>query len=1047
MSISGLSVRRGVTFSMIYLVIVGFGLFSLARLALDLFPDISFPTVVVLTQYDGASPEDIETLVSRPIESGVTAVKGVKELRSTSKQGVSFVEVRFEWGADMDQAETEVRRALELVRPMLPDDVEDSLVFAFDPSLQPILFTMISGPYPQDELRRIAVEEIEPRIARLPGIAAAESAGGLVREIRVELDPVKITAHGLDANRVVQAVYAENSQVPGGAVEQGSLEFTVQTTGKYQRVDEIGEVVVGSKMSAQGPQPVRLKDVAQVIDTFREEQRMLEVDGEPAVWMMVRKQSGANTVRAAEGVMAALPEIKRQAAADIEFKTIFNQADFINQSLGNLSSTGLAGVGITFLVLLLFLRHMRSALIVAAAVPISVIATFSVMDQASMTLNVLSMAGLALAIGMLVDNSIVVLENIFRLREEGKDGWTAAIEGAQTVSTAVSASTLTTISVFVPVLFVPGIAGVLFRDMAVTICFSLAVSLLVALSFIPLAASRLLAGPRAERAIKGLAQKQRVFRFLQRWYRGKLEWVMAGHRWVVMTALLGVLGLTALLAVALPMDFMAQNDESMIVVQVETAVGNNVHEAKRIMDEVVVHLERAIRPEERRMIATDTGIGEGFVAIFAKGVHAGTIRVPLVGVRERTRSQAEIEAAVRAELRQVPGVTATVGMPNMMGSGGDIDVQILGHDLDVSRTAGLELKEQLLALPDIAEVTFSIEDQKPEVEVRFDRKKLAQLGLSSAAVANTINTYFMGRVAGRFAEGGDEYDIRVRYGREHRLDLDELRKMPVTTLGGGTVPLGNLASIELGLGPVDITRIDQGRFTQLVTKLHDRYVDETGKTQTKDLRRSIDRVKELLEKYPWPAEFTYHVGGSAEDFLTSFSYLGLAFLVSVLLVYVVMAGQFESFRQPFIILFSVPLAGLGVVGIFTLTRSTMDMSALIGVIMLVGIVVNNGIVMVDAANQRRIDGLGRTEAIVEAAAMRLRPVLMTSLTTMLAMAPLALGIGEGSEGWAGLAKSVIGGLFAATFLTIFVVPVAYTFFARKVLPARPLPLRSAAAEE
>ena len=1033
MNLSELSVRRGVTFAMIYLVVVGFGLFSLSRLALDLYPDISFPTVVVLTQYTGASPEDIETLVSRPIEAGVSSVKRVKELRSTSKEGVSFVEVRFDWGTDMDQAETEVRRALELVQGQLPDDAEDSLVFAFDPSMQPIIIATIRGPYPLDELRRIAVEDIEPRLERLPGIASAETAGGLEREIRIELDPVKVAAHGLDVNRVVQAVYLENTQVPGGSVEQGTLDFTIQTTGKYQRVEDVGEVVVGVKPSAGGPLPVRLKDVARILDSFREDQRILEVDGEPAVWMIVRKQSGANTVRAAEAVMNALPEIKHEAAADIEFKAIFNQADFINQSLGNLSTTGLAGVGITFLVLLLFLRHVRSAIIVASAVPISVVATFGVMDQANMTLNVLSMAGLALAIGMLVDNSIVTLENIFRLREEGQDGRTAAIEGAQTVSTAVTASTLTTVSVFVPVLFVPGIAGVLFRDMAVTICFSLIVSLMVALSFIPLAASRLLRRRPAGKNGEGAGGKVGIFARLRHAYRSRLEWLLQGRRWVVGVTLVAVLGATGGLFALVPMDFMAQNDQSMVIVSVETAVGNNIQETKRVMDEVVEQLERTIRPEERRMIATDTGIGRGFVAIFAKGVHAGMIRVPLVKISERQRSQAEIEAAVREALRGVPGVTATVGMPNMMGSGGDIDVQILGHDLEVSRRVGLELKQQLLGLPDLAEVTFSMEEQKPEVEVRYDRKKLAELGLSAAAVSNSLSAYFMGRIAGRYAEGGDEYDLLVRYGREYRLDLDELRNMPVSTLGGDTVPLGNLAHVEVGLGPVNITRIDQGRFTQIVTKLHDTYVDGEGKTQTKDLRRSIERVEGVLRGYPWPQGFSYHVGGSAEDFLTSFRYLGIALMVSVLLVYMVMAGQFESFRQPFIILFTVPLAGIGVIAMFMATRSTMDMSALIGVIMLVGIVVNNGIVMIDAANQQRALGLGRVEAILEAASIRLRPVLMTSLTTILAMTPLALGIGEGSAGWAGLAKSVIGGLTAATCLTLFVVPTAYTIFARKTV--------------
>jgi HAE1 family hydrophobic/amphiphilic exporter-1 len=505
----------------------------------------------------------------------------------------------------------------------------------------------------------------------------------------------------------------------------------------------------------------------------------------------------------------------------------------------------------------------------------------------------------------------------------------------------------------------------------------------------------------------------------------------------VTVSLLGLLAGTAGLAVLLPTEFITEDDQSMVYVSVETAIGNNVHEAKRLMDEVVDHVKRAVRPEERRMIATDTGMGRDMMALFAKGVHAGAIRIPLVPMGRRERSQAQIEAALRVELKKIPGVKAEVGMPfDMMGSGGDLEIQIVGHDLEASRTVGLELRDKLSSMPEIAQVVFSMEDQKPQVQIDYDRRKMAELGISSAAVSNAISTYFMGKVAGRYSEGGNEYDILLRYAREHRLDIDELGKMPITTLGGATLPLSNIASLKVGLGPVSITRLDQSRYTQLKCTLSKTYKDARGDQQRKDLRGSITRVKALLDAYPWPKGFSYHIGGSAEDFQTSFKYLGVALLVSVLLVYMVMASQFESFRQPFIILFTVPLAAVGVVLMFTLTRSTMDMSALIGVIMLVGIVVNNGIVMIDAANQLREQGLGRFEAIVQAASIRMRPVLMTSLTTMFAMLPLALEIGEGAAGWGGMAKAVIGGLMAATFLTLFVVPVMYTVFARKVYRAR-----------
>jgi len=1035
MSISSLSVKRGVTFGMAYLVLVGFGLFSLARLQLDLFPDISFPMVMVLTNYTRASPGDMETLVTRPLEGAVSGLKGVKEVSSDSKQGISAIMVSFDWGHDMEHAETDVRRSLEFVEGFLPEDAADPMIFAFDPSLQPVVMMMVTGPYPLDELRNIAENDLQPRIERLPGIASIEVAGGLEREIQIVLDPAKVSALGLDVNLVVGAVYAGNVQVPGGNVQQGTLDFTIQTKGKYQSVEEIGEVVVGAKRDPRDPMaaptPIRLKEVAKVRDSFYEAQRVLEVDGEPTVWMLVRKQSGANTVQAAGAVVDNLEEIKRAAAAEVEFNILFNQADFINKSLGNLSQTAMAGVVITFLVLLLFLWNFRAAIIVATAIPLSVIATFAIMDQAGITLNILSMAGLALAIGMLVDNAIVVLENIFRLMEEGKGPWAASMEGAESVGTAVTASTLTTISVFIPVLFVPGIAGVLFVDMAVTICFSLAVSLIVARTFIPLAASRLLASEKVRQKVLARSDGG-FFSWLRGIYMKQLAWFL-GHRWVVIAGLAGALLVTGGLTTLLNMDFMREDDQSQLIVQLEAPIGSNLDETYKIFKEVEQRLEQIVPEEERRLLALDVGTGKGFVSLFAKGVHAGMFRLPLVPPGERTRSQQELQEEIRDRLREIPGVKVNTGDfgAAMFGGGGDLEVQIFGHDLELSREVGLELRDKFLALPSVSDALFSMDDQKPEVRVNFDRRKMAELGLSTMQVSNAISANFQGKMAGRYADGGDEFDIMVRFGKEHRLDIDELRKMPVVTPMGSVVPLANIARVDVGLGPVVIARLDQGRVTRVQVSLRDKYTDAEGKAKVKDLRTSIADAEEILAAYTWPKNFSHHIGGAAEDFMDSFQYLGLALLVSILLVYMVMASQFESLRQPFIILFTVPLAAIGVVLMFAITRSILDMASMIGGIMLVGIVVNNGIVMVDAANQLREKGLDRLQAITEAARIRMRPVILTSMTTILAMSPLAIGIGEGSEQWAGMAKAVIGGLIAASAFTLFVVPTMYTFFARK----------------
>ncbi len=1026
MNISELSVRRGVTFGMLYLVILGFGLFSLSRLGLDLYPDIDFPVVIVITNYTGANPEDIETLITRPIEGGVASVKGVEEISSDSKQGSSLVTLRFDWSQDMEQAETDVRRNLDMIKGLLPEDADEPIVFAFDPSMQPIVMMMITGPYPLEVLRRLADDEIAPRLERLDGIAVAEAAGGLERQIKVTLDPARLQAYDLDVNRIVAAVATENRQVPGGYVEQGRLEFAVQVDGKYQSVAEIGEVVVGSKVSMKGLEAIRLKDVARIEDGFKETRRHLEIDGTPAVWMMVRKQSGANTVQAASRVTSALAGIRKDLGDEIEFRIIFNQADYINESLGNLSTTAVLGVIITFLVLLGFLRNVRSSLIVSSAIPLSVIATFALMDTANMTLNVLSLAGLALAVGMLVDNGIVVLENIFRLREEGYSAWDGAIQGAQGVGLAITASTLTTVAVFVPVLFVPGIAGVLFKDMSVTICFSLILSLIVARTFIPLSASRLLGTEKGKRLLEQ-AQKRSHFARFREAYGRSLDWTL-GRRWVVGVVLVGVLALTAALAMLLPTEFIMEGDNSFLMMSAEAPVDSNLERTVGVVNEAVDALKEAIPPSERKMVTTDVGTGEGFSAIFSKGVHSGMIRVPLVKPDQRKRSKKEIEASARKAFAEVPGLTVTVTQAGFTGSS-DIEVQIRGHDLTVSRTIGQDLTERFKAMPELAEVTFSMEEQKPQARVRFDRDKMGRLGLSTASVGSAISTVFMGRTAARYSEGGDEYDVLVRYGAEDRNDIDRLRNLPVATPGGQVLPLRNIADVDMELGPVNVTRLDQERVTKVSLMLAPTWTDDDGNVKSKDMGATIGRVQAVLDAYPWPDGFIHSVGGTAEDFMESMRYLGIALLVAILLVYMVMASQFESLRQPFIVLFSVPLAGIGVVLMFTLSRSQLDMPALVGAIMLVGIVVNNAILMVDAANQIRETGVHAKEAIALAGRQRLRPVLMTAMTTIFGMLPMALGIGEGADAWAGLAKSVIGGLTTSTFLTLFVVPTMYTLFA------------------
>ena len=1034
MNLSALSVRRGVAVGMVFLMVVGFGLLSLSRLKLDLFPDISFPTVVVITAYDGASPGDMEILVTDPIEEAVSGVERVETVGSESRQGLSVVQVEFDWEADMEQAETEVRRALDTVEAFLPDDADAPVVFTMNPTLKPVVTLALSGPYPLDELRRIADTEVSPRLERLDGVASATVAGGLEREIQVLLDPERVEAHGLNPAAIAGAVYSENSQQPGGIVEQGAWEFNVLTRGQYRDVDELGQVLVGTVQTASGPQPVRLDQVADVVDGFAETRQVIEVDGQPAVTLNVRKQSGENTAQTVRAVEAELAVIEAAAGEGVALSVLTSQGDYIESSIGNLGTTAVIAIVIAFVVLLVFLRDPRAAAVVSAAIPLSLLATFALMDRADMTLNIFSTAGLALAVGLLVDNAVVVLENIVRLRQQGLSAREAAVRGATTVSSAVVAATLTTLAVFVPVLFVPGIAGILFHDMAITICFALAVSLLVALSFVPLASSRWLRTPTP---LPGAAARPESpwFARLRDGYRRALQAALA-RRWAVGVALVAALAATVGAAQLLRTEFVAGGDESLLEISVEAPVGSAVDQTYERTREVMEQVEELVPPDETTHTLLEAGAPDGFAALFSGGAHEGALSVSLVGMGDRDRTQQEIERDVRDALQAVPGVELRVGPRfNPMGGEGDMQVEITGHDLDQARELGADVREQLLALPGVSEVSFSLDDQAPELEVVFDRAKLATLGLTASQAGAAVSTAFQGTSAGRYTDGGEDADIRVRYAPEYRLDLDEVRRLPIVTPTGATVRLDAVATVSEGLAPATISRQDQARTTTLTVYLADTYLAADGSAATKDLGGSIAAIEGVLAGVDWPAGFDHRVGGAADDFLESFTYLGLAILVAIALVYMVMAGQFESFRQPFIILFTIPLALMGVVWMLVLTGTALDVSALIGVIMLVGIVVNNGIVMVDAANRLRADGLDKLTAIVRASVIRLRPVLMTSLTTILCMVPLALEIGAGAEQWSGMARAVVGGMVAATGLTLFVVPTMYTLFAGKDAPA------------
>lgn len=1016
MQLAKFSIRRSVTTAMIYLIVVGFGIFSLTQLKIDLFPDLSFPVIAVITNYRGVGPEDIENLVTRPLESAVSATQNIDTVQSRSLEGASLIILQFAWGTDMDVAETDVRNRIDLVRDALPSDADDPLVVAFDPSMMPVVYLSLSSPnLGPTELRRLAEDKIQPLLERVAGIASVQIIGGLQRQINVKLNPTLLAAYRLSPDSVVTALRAQAGLFPAGKIETSSRKFNLRLYSEFQSVDAIRETV----LKLQDGLPVLVKDVAEVEDGYQESLMDVRVDAKTGLMLLLSKQSDAYTVQTAARVKAALPGITALLPPGTQFSTLFDQSEFILLSVGNLSNTALISFVLTMLVIYIFLRNWRGSVIIGVSIPVAVIVTFGVLMLAGLTLNVISMAGLALAIGMLVDNSIVALENIYRHREMGKSLMQAADEGTSEVGMPVIASTLTTLAVFVPVLFVPGITGQLFRDMVITISFSLSVSLLVALTLVPMLSSKMLHAYSVEEKARHNWFKRLLEGFFERGltrvYSAALHWAIH-HKIIVLALVLAAFIGSLLLVPSLGGDFMPRNDEGMIQFNVNMAAGTPLVNLRQM----ALRVEQIIADEvpERQSVFVNFGEQEGFSAM--GGGTSSTIQatIKLTPLAERTRSQFVIEDRLRERLAELPGVSFTIEQQQGMGMGGKaIEVKVIGFDLDRARLIAEQIKTQMQQIKGFVDVELNLTESLPQLQVRLDQNVLNDFHLSGLQVASMVSTAIEGKTAVTYREAGDEYNVNVRLAPEFRQDREALGELLIPVMADTMVPLRQLGVVEEALSPPTIFRENQ-----------DRYIAVECNLSGIDLTKATQAVRSILAATPIPADFTVVIGGNAEDQQESNRYLAIAFVVAVILVYMVMASQFESLVDPFIIMFTVPLSVIGVFVFLYITHTTLSVMALVGLVMLVGIVVNNGIVLVDYINQLRDRGDELYQAVEECGMARMRPVLMTSLTTILGMVPLALEIGAGSESWSPLARSVIGGLTATTLLTLIVIPILYIIF-------------------
>jgi len=1022
MRLSKLSIRRGVTFTMIYLILLGAGFYGLASLKLDLYPDITFPIVGVMTDYTGVGPEDIENSISRTLEKAVISVENIKHVTSWSKSGSSTLILEFDWGTDMDMAEIEVRKQVDFVRDYLPPEASDPISFAFNPSMQPVMFlTLMSEELGMAELRKLADDRVTASLERINGVASCYASGGMERQIKVLLDPDKLASHGISSTAIVQTLGMENLQVPGGLVDDEFREFSVRTYGEYKNVDQIRNTVVGY---ANG-QAVYLKNVGLVIDGYKEQTEILRNNGKNGIMLVLMKQSDANTIQTVDKVFKALPKIEEEIGQGIVIEDLWNQAGFIKKSVSNLAVTGIQAFVLAFLVMLFFLRNFASSLIASISIPVSIIITFFVMKLAGTTLNIISMAGLALAIGMLIDNSIVVLENIFRHNQMDKNIAKAADEGTTEVGVAIVASTLTTLAIFVPILFVPGIAGVMFKDMVIAIVCSLSVSLLVALTLIPLLSSRFLKNKGGKTSGSKYMENQgfigKMLGAMEKRYVYGLDRVLR-HKRLLLLGLVLLVVATVMVGGKVGGEFMPKTDEGFmqIVVERETAASLTT------TNETFLQMEEIIKNEvpEATNIYTNFGITEGWAAMEGSGSYRGEVLLTLVDLADRDRSVEEIQEILREKFQDIPGINVTFSAgQGPMGGDGDITVKLFGHDLQLSRQLGDDIAEKMVKIEGIVDVKKSYNLPKPEYQVRLDRDRISALGLSVYQVASTVEIAVKGKVATRFREGGDEYDVVVRYDEQYRQNRDDLENIFITSMTGQQIPLKNVASIEVGDSESQIDREDQERLMTISCSV-----------SGSDLRTATSKVEDLLDEIEFPDNFHYQIGGAAEDMQESFMYLAIAIIVAIFLVYMTMASQFESLLDPFIIIFTVPLAIIGAIWGLFLTGTTLSVTGLIGMILLVGIVVNNGIVLVDYINQlREKHDYELWMAILAGGKRRIRPILMTALTTILAMFPIALELGSGAELWVPMARAVIGGMVLATVLTLFVIPAIYMFFEKMSL--------------
>ena len=1020
MNLPSFSVKRPIFTTMVTLILVILGAVSLSRLQIDMLPNIELPTLSIRTDYEGASPEVMERLVTQIIEEIVATVPGVEEITSSSSEGRSRVRVSFVWGTEIDTAAIDVQGKLEDEINELPDDIVRPRVRKFDIASYPVVVLGISSNLDPVELTELIEVQIRYRFARIPGVAQVDVWGGFNREVRIELDPDRIKAVGLPLDRILEAIRDANLDLPAGKIEQGRYEVMLRAPAEFINLDQIRDTVIVQRDGAA----ITLDQIAEVKDTYEKLTRIVRVNGGRGLRVAIRKQANANTVEVSKRILAEIEAVNR-AFPQIKIVPVVNQGNFIERSIANVARSVLYGGGLAIVVLLFFLRDFRSTLVISLSIPISIIITFALIFFGRFTLNLMTLGGLALGVGMMVDSSIVVLENIFRRRSEnGESPEEASVEGAREVGPAIIASTITTLVIFLPLIFVRGVSGILFKELAYVIIFALICSLTVALSLVPMLTSRLLTSSQqhfkesTSDRNRWVAVANSVFLSLEKAYLDLLRWVL-DHRLVTVFAAAVILGASLLLLPLIGTEFLPPSDEGEVLVTGKMEIGTRLG----LVDRQTRIMEQIARPAVPETVASVVSVGAS--GWRADAGSEGEIRMSLLPASQRERSNVEIAKDLRRRLdNSVPGMEIRVRAPQgqfilerVLGGDEGLTIEIRGYELATLDALARSVAKSIVDVAGITDIQTSLEAGIPQQEIRVNRDKVADLGLSVRDVTQLLQTAVAGSKAGEYRAEGNSYRILVQLKDAEKRSLDEILNLTLTTASGDKVALRNIVTSEPSRGPILIDRKDQQR-----------RVTVRANVAGRDLGSVALDAQALLDQIPRPVGYDLMVAGNFEEQKKAFRELVLSLVLALVLVYMVLACQYESLRDPLVVMFSVPLAAVGVLVTLFITKTTLNVQSYIGCIMLGGIVVNNAILLVDQAARLVRGGMPTRDALSEAGRRRLRPILMTTLTTILGLLPLALGIGEGSDAQAPLARAVVGGLAGSTLITLVLIPVVYSLF-------------------